>query len=333
MGMMAAIGLTFAWYTTETRRKHDHPDPAANAGPPRVIAIAPARLPALAYQPSDTNILVGVHFAELMGDATSRAFLTQLRSGPAGAGINSVEQWTGLKLDDLDHAILGLKVEDRLLPRATLVVQTREPYDAAKVREALKAGRRTERSKRTLYRFALQQTALDGVLWCAGERTLVVSLLPEDLDDVPLTPEPEVDRFSTPVQRLLSEMKEGTQAWLVGHVNDWQKILNPQSLPGMPQLSLPALPKQDREVLAKARTLGAWLQWDREVTGRLAIECTDSIAARTLSDYLEKKAFKSGVSWPDLSEFKFEWKLDDKWLTGHGKTTADAILAPRKVGR
>src|SRR5262249_52401043 len=27
MGMMAAIGLTFAWYTTEMRRKNDYPDP------------------------------------------------------------------------------------------------------------------------------------------------------------------------------------------------------------------------------------------------------------------------------------------------------------------
>jgi hypothetical protein len=333
MGVMAAIGLTFAWYTTEARRKRDHPDPAANPGSPRVIAIAPAKLPALGYLPSDTNIVVGVHVAELMGNAASRGFLAQLRSGPAGAAINSVEQWTGLKREDLDHAILGLKIDDRILPRATLVVQTRQPYEAAKVREALKAGRRTERGKRTLYRFALHQPALDGVLWCAGERTLVVSLLPEDLDEVPLTPLPDVTRFAPPVRKLLTEMGEGTQAWIVGRVNDLQKVLDPQPLPGIPQFSLPGLPKQDREVLAKVRTLGAWLQWDSEVAGRVAIECTDPAAAQALTDYLEKKDSKSFASWLDLSPFNLVWKREGTWSTGQGRTTAEALLTTKKVER
>ena len=55
------------------------------------------------------------------------------------------------------------RVEDRLLPRVTLVVQTRNPFDAAKVRDTLKAGRSTQRGQRTLYRFHPNQSAIEAL--------------------------------------------------------------------------------------------------------------------------------------------------------------------------
>jgi hypothetical protein len=294
MASMAVIGLLFAWRTTEDRRKRDNAEQAANAELTRVISIAPAKLAALGYLPADTNVLAGLHFAELMGHAAILDFLVQARPESTLGSIHSVEQWSGIPLSDIDHAVLGLSVEERLIPRIVMVVQTRQPYDAEKVRSTLKAERRTERGKRTLYRFNLNQTAIEAVLWFAGERTLVLALIPEDLDNVPLTPDPGIERFSFELQKLLTEqLQEGTPAWIVGHAGDWTRVLSPQPLPGMPKITLVQLAKKEREILSGLRTFGSWLQVDAEVVWHLAVEGKDEAAARKLADYLARNGLNA----------------------------------------
>src|SRR5216684_6778332 len=112
MATMAVVGLIFAWVTIQDRRKRDHAEQTVAQDLARVISIAPAKLAALDYLPSDTNVMVGLHLAELMGNSAARDLLVSAHG--TGWNLNTLEQWTGLKLSEVDHAVLGLSVEDRL---------------------------------------------------------------------------------------------------------------------------------------------------------------------------------------------------------------------------
>jgi hypothetical protein len=243
-------------------------------------AVAPAELPALGYLPADTNVLVGVHVAEAWRDPTGREFLSRFRFGNTDFGVTTLEKWTGLKMEEIDHAILGLRVDDNLLPRTVLVVQTQQPYDADRVRSALKAGRKSEQKKKPLYHFPLEQ--LEGVLWFADERTLLIGVLPSDLDDVPLKPSDNLDRLPAAVVNVLRErLTRGTQAWAVGHADDWNKT--------SARLVLPLLNKQDQAALAKAQTLAVWLQFEQGMGVNAAFRCKDEASAEAFDQYLGGK--------------------------------------------
>jgi hypothetical protein len=329
MAMMAAVGLIFAWVTVQDRRKRDHAEQAAAADLTRVVSIAPAKLAALGFLPSDTNVLVGLHLAELMNNPAARDLL---------ASLNTLEQWTGLKLSEIDHAVLGLGVEERLVPRIILVVQTRQTLNAENIRATLRAERRTERGQRILYRFHAGQSGIEAVLWFADDRTVVLALVPEDLDNVPLSPIPSVERFSSDVHRILADqLHEGTQAWIVGHAANWTRALSPQPLPGMANLTLFQLSKREREVLSGLRTLGAWLEVDREVVWHLAVEGRDSTAARKLEEYLAQfglepgKGLKTLEKWAgnellarELSE-TLTRREKENWVTFQAKSSFEAI--------
>src|SRR5437899_3021283 len=78
MATMAALGLAFALTTTQLRRSHDR---VGSADPQRAIPIrtvAPAELEGLGYLPPDTDIILGVHVAELLQEPAGRELLPRL---------------------------------------------------------------------------------------------------------------------------------------------------------------------------------------------------------------------------------------------------------------
>jgi hypothetical protein len=281
MAAMAALGLTFALATQKVRRQRDNlPVPPDEAQ--QVIPTEPARLPALGYLPPDTNVVAAVHVAELLDNPTAGDWLTRLRLTTPGSFLTLLPKWTGFPLEDLDHALLGVQLDDRLVPRVTLVVQTRLPYDPEKICAALHATRRAERGKRLLYRFKLDQTPFEAALWFADERTLVVGLTPEDLDEVPRQPTSGVGHLPLPLQRLLRErLGLGTPIWVVGHVEDWEKT--------PVRLFSEGWPKEYREALAVVRTFGLWLRFKNDVTLTGAFDCADAGAAEKVIELLARK--------------------------------------------
>jgi hypothetical protein len=328
MLLMAMAGLTLAWITTQQRRERDRPTPLSVPAVTRTISIAPARLPALGYLPGDTDVMIGVHVAELMAEPATRNILTKAAAGSANLVTSNLEAWTGLELDKIDHVVLGLRAAERVVPRLTLVVQTREPYDAEEIRAALNAHRRTERKGRTLYRFAPKQTALEVTLWFAGARTLIMGIIPEDLDEVPATPATEM---SAPLHRLLREQTtEGVQIWALGQAADWQKSLS--LLPFAAGLS-----KQDRQVLSNLRTFVTSLQFDERVAWNLRLESADASATKNLDLYLREKGLAAGKPMPLLADRPETQALADElsrtltrsrdanWLKLEAKTSLKAI--------
>src|SRR5207244_5138921 len=140
MALMAITGLTFALFTQKIRRAHDSGRSVTKPLPP-VRTLAPSNLPGLGYLPPDTDVIAALHVAEALETPAGQAFLTQFHFAPADFLVENLTQGTGLTLNDLDYAVLGLQIKNRLLPRFVLVVETRRPYDADQLREALKTSK------------------------------------------------------------------------------------------------------------------------------------------------------------------------------------------------
>lgn len=265
--LLVGVGLVFLQGRPARPTKSD----TAPTAPRRV---APAELTALGYLPPDTNFLVALHVAEALEEEAGRQAMDRLRIGNVGA--EGLESWVGVKRDELDHAVLGLTLDEQLLPRRTVVARTRQPYDPAKVRTALKTNRTVDRGGRTLHRFTLESFGVDAYLWFADERALVVAGKPEDFDRIPSEPRRGIDHLPEEVRTFLTtRMGPTAQAWMVGHVASWEKV--------GAQLFLAGLLRQDWETWRGVRTFGGSLLADgRTLTFDASFRCADEAAATRL---------------------------------------------------
>jgi hypothetical protein len=233
----------------------------------------------LGYLPPDINVIAGLHVVKLLQDPVGREFASQPHLGPAEVGIVNLERWLGLPLEDLSDVVIGLKVDDRLVPRLTLVVQTMKPYDEAKVRGALKDSQQIERHQKKLYRFRLEKPPVNATLWCAGQSTLVFGLSPEDLDVVPFTPLSGIDHLPQPIQACLTDPASRTaQAWAFATADRWDKT----SLWNLLALQM----GNDQEALRGVRTAGVWLRFERKVFVTARCQAADRRAAQALERLL-----------------------------------------------
>jgi hypothetical protein len=314
MGLMTVVGLTFALLTVHLRREHDTARGQAQVGPepsrPRAITpvrvVPPAQLAGLSYLPPDTQVVAAVHVAEALQQEAGQEWLRG--NGRGETVVPFLESLLGLKLDDLDHLVFGLTFDEKLR-RLTIVVQTRAPYDEATIRRKLQLSPApVERLGKTLY-----QLPVEGVLWCAGERTLVIAIRLDrtkagaDLDQVPLQPRPGTNQLPAELQSVLKERMGATaQVWAAGHARDWDALLQEQA----------NLTREDREALAGLRTFVAPLVFDDTVRVSAAFACRDQAAARALGKRLDQW----GATEP-------RWKRAEQgtWVTVQTTTTPEAI--------
>jgi hypothetical protein len=274
---MALLGRPSPFIPPRWRREAEV---AKESQPTAVTGVAPAKLSGLGYLPRDTNVVLGVHVAEAIREPMGQELLRRFRLGPSGLGLVNLEKWTGQRLEDLDHVVVGLKAE-LFPPRLTLVVKTRLPFDPAQLRASMKAERKIERRKRELYRFPLEQQ-FEGLLWCPDDRTIVIGMFPTDFDDVPLAPLPDGSHLLGPLAQLLNErLRIGTQLWFIGHANDWNKTLA--------QPILRMAPQPEQELLAKVQTFGIWLQLGESLSINAAVRCADEAGAERVERYLAEK--------------------------------------------
>lgn len=309
--------------------------PPSSAAPPvathaTIPAVAPIELAGLGYLPKRTNVAAALHVAEALQSPVGREFLAHYRLGPTEISLNQIEQWSGLKPDDIDHVVLGLSVGDEIPPPFVLVVQTRRPYAEKQVLARLKAGRQTEQNRKVLYRFKIEKPSLDPVLWCAAPNTLVVGLTPKDLDAVPLTPATGKERLAPDVQTLLTErLGPGTQAWLAGHIEQWDKISLLLSF---------FVPEQERTLLTKTRALVSSLRLDPDVTLTQTVRCADETAAVEVEKYFAKQKpeelslLKMLGPGPEVRPITRELIRTYK-LERHGKEVTQTAIAGAEVVR
>jgi hypothetical protein len=282
MGVIMGIALTFALLTVSFRRSHD-----PRLGP--VAAVAPADLAGLSYLPPSTNLIAAIHYGEIVED---QEFVKKLASGPLDVGLAQVETWTGMPRELLDHVVLGVSVR---IPDfvVTVVVQTRQPYPRDVLAATLKPIKTTEYHGQPLHQFRVKK-GVEGFLWCAEERTLVVvlgpAITPEDLKAISDRPHAGIASLSRPLSQIITDrLRQGTPLWIAGHLEQ----------PGLLALALlKAGPlAQELEPLTMVQTwaLGLRLGQD-QVTLAGDFSCIDPQAARTLERYLREK----GASLKDL---------------------------------
>jgi hypothetical protein len=258
---------------------------ARESQPTVVPGVAPAQLAGLRYLPPDTNVILGVHVAEAIREPMGQELLSRFRLGSTSLGISKLEKWTGLRLEDLDQVVVGVRLAEVLPPRLTLVVKTRQPFNPAQLRATMKADRKVERRRRDLYRFPLEKldgVLLEGVLWCPDNRTVIIGLTPADLDEVPIYPVSGLDLLPAAMSQLLNDrLRIGSQLWFIGNEEDWSKPVA--------KMALMMVPPPEREMLKQVRTLGIWLRLGDSMSLNAAVRCADADAAEHLDKYLAEK--------------------------------------------
>jgi hypothetical protein len=308
------------------------PRPAEPEGPPPVQAVAPVELAALRYLPADTDFLLAVHVAELLDDPIGREVMNHL--GNDSVTPASVESWSGLKLDEMDHAVLGLSLDENLLVNFTLVVRTRRPIDQDRVLKALKAQPRRDLDGRPVYPFLMHTGVsffpdLQAHAWFADASTLVVA---KRFDDggrhvIPLAPPAKPDHLQ-PALRQLIEQRMGltTRAWAAGHLPAWDDL--------SPLVRL-LLIKPENEPVKKLKTFGIWVTTDAEgATMRGAFDCADEDGAGALKAYLapgNRKGIKNWLLAPDAGPMErafadsMKIEQDGTWVNLTAKAGAATV--------
>lgn len=314
MAIMAILSLIYAWNTVAVRRSRD---PKLLAPIPTQVErrVPPVELPALGYLRPDTSALVAVHVAQAERTPAGKDLLQRFRLGGTAISVADLDKWTGLKLNEIDHAVLGLTVDNRVLPPVVLVVETRRPYDPAAVLGTLKANRTTELGTKTLHHFTPAvgtKISFDTVLWFASPTTVVVGLSKNDLEKVPDRPATEASQLPAPLRGVIKDRLAQADAWLAGHVEKWEAV---SLLLGF------LLDKDSIQTLGRVRTFGFGLQFGDGVRLGGAVRCVDEEATLALEKRWNRLVVPEGGTLPkelrsmvqELAE-TYQRQVKDGWL-------------------
>lgn len=323
MTVMAILSLTFAWSTIDKRRSRDPRPPRTPVAEP---VLPPIEWPALGWLPPETNAVAAVHLTEGRRNRVGKEFLARFQAGGLPINPAELEKWTGLPADDIDHAVLGVRADGRLLPTVVLAVQTRYPYDFDKVRSTLKAARSSDVGEKKVHHFPPpnNKLPLDTVIWNATPTVLIVGLSKADLDKVPAKPALRGSQLPKPVQEVVGQRVDtGSQMWAAGHAEKWE-ALGP--------LFLLSVPKEDQDTLKQMRTFGFWLRFGDEVRLRGAALPADDAALPALQKKWEKLKLPDGDAMPKdlepvLRELGETYRLEvkDGWLTLQAESSPDTV--------
>jgi hypothetical protein len=323
MGIMALLSFLYAWNTVATRRARD--PKMSSPPPPAVERVPPLELAALGYLPPETSIIAAVHVAQAERTPAGKELLQRFRLGTA-ISVADLDKWTGIKLNEIDHAVLGVTVDNRVLPPVVLVVQTRRPYDAAQVRQALKVTHTTEQGTKTLHHFTPAvgtKLSFAAVLWFASPTTVVVGLAKNDLEKVPDRPATEASQLSGAVRAAIKDRLGQADAWLVGHVEKWDAV---SLLLGF------LLEKDSIQTLSRLRTFAFGLQFDDGVRLNGAARCVDEEATELLVRKWGRLVVPEGDALPkelrpmirELAD-TYQRRVKDGWLEIEARASAKGL--------
>lgn len=277
-----------------------------------VRSVDGTRLEGLRYLPTDTNMIVGVHVGELLQAPNSREFLDGLKLATLHFNAERLEGWTGLKRDEIEYIVVGLKIEDQIMPRTTIIVRSLAPVDPERLREKLKGVPPADGTPGR-FRFKIAGTTLDGEAKCIPEeRLLIIGMTRGDLDALPAQPHAGLSALAPRLGTMLGErVDKRARAWVVGQVSDWDRT------PAAWWLG--RRPEKERATLKKVRGFASWLTFDdANVVVRAELESEDAPGAKDLAAYLETLR-------PDNQPiFKVPTPVDT-WVSVQGRMKAQAV--------
>jgi hypothetical protein len=321
MGFMAMAGLALALWTVKDRRANDTglkarphrplaPPFEAPAEPP-VATVPPDKLEALGYLPAGTDLVAGVHVAELLSLPVGRQLLGQpIPIGGDEFQADSVAGWTGLRPEELDHLVIGVKMDESLPPHLFLVARTRAPFDRGRLRARLQGERLANAGKKPTFLFTPPGRNVRLAMYCPDDRTAVVALAPAHIQTVPDRPVADLGQLPEKLRQVLRERVEAAApAWLAGHVENWSK--SPAGF------VLPKLKKEEADRLMSLWNFAVFVQLERGLTVKAAMQCKDPAAARALDEYLR--------TWQQDTKAKWKTARDGPWLTVQVQTDLAAL--------
>lgn len=268
LAMVAAVALLFALLSGIVSRNL----PSNSSNDQTLTPLyhpSPADLETLGYLPGDTDVIAVVYVAEILERPAGKDLLARLLMNTPEGGTSTLEKTTGMKLEEINHVVLGLKISDRFTSRWQLILQARRPFDQDKVREALKKERGTQEIK-----------------WLSPI-TLAMAASAKDLNTIPKEPMHDVKHLAPPIQDFLrTRITNNASAWAIGHAPKVE-----QTAVGF---LLAALPAEEQKIVAKIQTLGLYIQLDKEAKLTTEAECVDASAAAGLDGYLEQRE-KAGI--------------------------------------
>jgi hypothetical protein len=293
-------GISTAIVTTGLLRVHirvsSDSNPAEDAPTPLVARhIRAARLPALAYLPADSNVVMGFNISGLMETPAGRQVLANHEPGKSW-DLVQIQNWIGLDIKDIDYVVAGLRVDNHLLPRLILVIETSRPFESNKLRESIKTGKWPDPEA---IRFPTNHT-------------IILALNKKDLPQTTSDASVGVDHLSTPLKTALNErIAPGVQVWAAGYAEDWEKTLA--------LTYLAALPQNNRDILKNIQTFTVSFHVNNDVTFHAGFQCQDEASAQALREYLGNEKIIG------LTDVKTSQK--ETWASIQAKATDFASLS------
>jgi hypothetical protein len=263
---------------------------------PVVRSVRPSDLTGLGYLPDDTNVIAAVNVAELRQTPAGREFLTD--NGGKLWNWQRLHDWIGIDLTEIDHLIVGLKVDNNLLPRLMLIVETIHAFRVDEMRVNLKASKWPD-PEACLF---------------PSDRTMILALAKKDLERVSTERSEGIDQLGLPMQQALKErIPRDAQVWLVGHGDSWLKT---------PALSfLPGFTKENEAIVQRIQTLAVDFRLEKEPTVDAAFQCPDEASAKSLEQFLREH------DSADLRDRKISQK--ENWVSFQAKVADISSFANR----
>lgn len=300
MVLMAIAGLVFALLTQPSRRARD----LSRAGTPEkstptVTFTPPAELPALGYLNANVEIVGAVHVARTLQEPGAASFLAP--TGPGGnLGIERLQKWTGLKLEDFNDVLAGVSLSKEL--QLTIVAETSRPFVAHTVRQTVK-----------------EDAPADVEVKCPTAQTLLIGYPKEDtLRSQPADP-PEL---SAGLLELIRErVDRAATFWLVGRSDNLGPTVT---------LFLGAtLPRPAAKILPNVRAFALWGQCTEPMVVNASFEWIDAASAATFAKALERWS-PSGVTITKAQEGSWVVVQARGSATQIQRMISDGATAPAK---
>jgi hypothetical protein len=295
-------GLTAMVVTIGLLRVHirvsSDPNAAEEAFVPSIVrSVRPAELSGLGYLPEDTNVIAAINIGMLMETPEGREFL--MGNGGQLWNWQRLQEWTGISLSEIDHLIVGLRVDNNLLPRLLIIIETIRPFSVTGVKAALRAGKWPDP---------------DACLF-PSDHVLILGLTRKDLERVSIKQTEGINHLPPSVQKALQErIPRDGEVWAVGHADNWLQT---------PALAFFAgLPKENREVLQRIQTFAAGIRVEKALTVDAAVECVNDSAAKALEQLIRQQKLD------ELKDAKINEK--ERWVSFQAKVTDLSVFANRK---
>jgi hypothetical protein len=181
---------------------------------------------AIGYLPDDTNVIIGFNFTEAARTPEGRDTLDRVAP--------DLERFAGLKPDQIEAAVIGLRVDNNIIPRMRIVIRSKSEIGLDAVRAKLGARSPKTEKDREYFPFQARLGPLspEFALWSPAPHTLVAVYPADELSKIPAQPDNNADRFAAPIAELLhSRAERDSFLWLAAHADDWSKTSLPATLP------------------------------------------------------------------------------------------------------